>query len=118
MVEQYARYTDEAHTMGSFIRPDGTATNGPLPPNSGDIAAEFYAFIAAGGGVDPYVAPAPEYKSLALTALEVSDTTALRCFKAGVPFPAEWQNYTSALRGIVKSGTGPLPDHPAYPAGT
>jgi hypothetical protein len=80
--------------------------------------ADYNAWLKAGGVPDPYVLPPVDYKGQALAALDVSDTTALRCFKAGVPFPAEWQNYTTSLRAIVKSGTGPLPARPAFPTGT
>ena len=62
--------------------------------------------------------PPPNYTALATAALLSSDMTALRCFKAGVPFPPEWQSYVASLRSIEKSGTGPLPTKPAFPAGT
>lgn len=59
--------------------------------------------------------------SNAQNALTKSDTTYIRCGKAGVPFPVEWQTYVAALRAIV-SGTDTtstvLPTQPAYPAGT
>ena len=54
----------------------------------------------------------------AQTALDKSDLVALRCFKNGVPFPAEWATYCAALRAIVVSGVGPLPVQPAYPEGS
>jgi len=57
-------------------------------------------------------------KAQAQAALDSSDMTALRCVKAGVAFPEEWQTYVTALRDIVSSGTGTIPDRPAYPAGT
>jgi hypothetical protein len=60
-------------------------------------------------------------QSDARTVLDVTDLVAFRCFKAGVPYPAEWQSYTLALRSIV-NGTDTtstsLPSKPAYPAGT
>jgi hypothetical protein len=89
----------------------------PLDPANRDYA-EYLAWVDAGNTVDPYVASPPDMKLLAMTALDTSDTTALRCFKAGVAFPVEWQNYTASLRGIVKSDIGPIPARPAYPAGT
>lgn len=57
----------------------------------------------------------------AQTALDATDLVCLRCYKAGVTFPAAWQTYTTALRAIV-NGTDTtstsLPAQPAYPAGT
>ena len=58
------------------------------------------------------------YKAEAQAALDRSDMVALRCFKNGVPFPAEWATYCEALRAIVVSGVGPLPVQPAYPEGS
>lgn len=58
----------------------------------------------------------------ARAALEGSDIVAIRCAKAGVKYPAEWQEYDSALRAIVSSQSGDasaaFPDRPAYPSGT
>lgn len=57
-------------------------------------------------------------KASAQAALNASDMTAIRCVKAGVAFPAEWQSYVSALRAIISSGTGTFPARPAFPANT
>lgn len=57
-------------------------------------------------------------KSQAQKSLNKSDLVATRCFKAGVPFPSEWQTYVTSLRSIASSGTGSLPDQPPYPIGT
>ena len=54
----------------------------------------------------------------AKAALNKSDLVALRCFKNGVPFPAEWATYCAALRAIVVSGVGPVPAQPDYPKGS
>lgn len=59
-----------------------------------------------------------DYKVEAQAALDKSDLVALRCFKNGVPFPAEWATYCAALRAIVVSGVGPLPTQPTYPQGS
>lgn len=60
-------------------------------------------------------------KDQALSALEITDMVAFRCFKAGISFPSTWQTYTLALRAIA-NGTDTtsttLPTQPAYPKGT
>lgn len=61
------------------------------------------------------------YKAKAQDLLDKTDIVCLRCYKAGVAYPADWQKYTADLRAIVsaKSGdpTAILPPTPAYPAG-
>lgn len=59
------------------------------------------------------------FKSQVLGALNNSDSVALRCIKAGVPFPKEWQDYVKNLRALLNA-TVPLtlPVQPSYPAGT
>lgn len=53
--------------------------------------------------------------------LDKTDLVCLRCYKANVTYPVEWQKYTADLRKIV-NGTDitstTLPTRPAYPAGT
>lgn len=56
--------------------------------------------------------------SMAQDALFKSDLVSIRCLKSGSAFPGEWQAYVADLRAIVAGGAGPLPDQPAYPAGT
>lgn len=46
------------------------------------------------------------------------DAVAIRCFKAGVAFPAEWRVYVEQLREIVRADSGELPKKPAFPEGT
>ena len=70
------------------------------------------------GTEPPEPAPVFDYKSEAQAALDKSDLVALRCFKNGVPFPAEWATYCVALRTIVVSGVGPIPAQPDYPKGS
>lgn len=58
----------------------------------------------------------------AQAALDRTDAVALRCWKAGLAFPEEWQIYTNALRAIVRasdfdSGRS-LPEQPVFPADT
>ncbi|MBA4709584.1 hypothetical protein [Aquitalea aquatica] len=87
--------------------------------------------ITAGAGgmpqaIDP---PSPSaaqqwdsYKIEAQSALQDSDTTVLRCYEAGLPFPPAWAAYRKALRAIVAAASGDpsqeLPARPAYPEGS
>lgn len=57
-------------------------------------------------------------KDRAYDALIQSDITALRCVKAGIAFPAAWQEYVASLREIFQTGIGSLPEQPPYPEGT
>lgn len=70
------------------------------------------------GAIAPYLAPVISPVGPALSALAASDDVFIRCGKAGIAFPAEWQTYVAALRAIVSSGTGALPVCPAYPLGS
>lgn len=56
----------------------------------------------------------------ALDKMDAPGGCAIRCFKAGVAFPADWLAYCVALRAIVNgtSSATALPTQPAYPAGT
>ena len=53
-----------------------------------------------------------------LRLLTITDMVALRCVKAGVPFPESWKTYTTILRDTFNTGTGLIPAQPAYPVGT
>ena len=89
---------------------------------------EIYADIIAGkyGDIGAYVAPTitvQQYQVGAQALLDKSDLVALRCFKAGVAFPAEWRTYSAALRAIVAPSwngdvTQAYPTTPSFPAGT
>lgn len=94
----------------SIITPDGQKD----VPMTADEEAAFLAEQATNQAAQAIL----DLKSQAQKALDKSDLTALRCIKAGVTFPAEWQAYVKALRGVVDTGNGPLPSQPAYPAGT
>lgn len=63
-----------------------------------------------------------EYQEKAQALLDATDVVCLRCYKAGVPFPAEWLAHTNKLRTIVRASSGDplaeLPVRPEYPAGT
>lgn len=52
-----ARYTDPAQTRGSFDLASGGTYFGALPPEAGDVLAEYQAWIAAGNTPDPFAEP-------------------------------------------------------------
>lgn len=56
----------------------------------------------------------------AKAALFKSDMVALRCMKAGVPFPGKWLAFVCECRAILNNPTsvGFLPGAPEYPKGT
>jgi len=64
------------------------------------------------------VAPVDDIIAEAKFALFQTDKVAIRCVKAGVSFPLEWQNYVSDLRDVVNGINDILPTQPDYPAGT
>lgn len=55
--------------------------------------------------------------ALAMNALGVSDMVAIRCLKAGVAFPSDWQEFVVLARQNVNGATNTL-TKPAYPSGT
>lgn len=50
--------------------------------------------------------------------LKVSDMVAIRCIKANVSFPEDWQTYVTALRDITNGIGTTIPTRPNYPIGT
>ncbi len=63
----------------------------------------------------PVIPPMQNYKGHATRALNMSDTTILRCIEHNMPVPSAWATYRAALRVIAASGIGPLPTQPAFP---
>lgn len=107
---------------------DGFVENVVIADPVEDQAPEGFSFVESNeaspgdsysGGAFTRPVPATNYPAEAQAALDASDMTALRCIKAGVAFPSDWQAYCVTLRAIV-TGTqsGPLPARPAYPSGT
>lgn len=76
---------------------------------------------AAGWNFDGVNFAAPiitvDYIANAKAALNKSDSVALRCLKAGVAFPSDWQSYVTAARANVNGATNIL-TQPSYPEGT
>ena len=106
---------------GEFLIPAHAVTIAPPAVAAGERARWSGSVWIAEPIPAPPAQPAPPVPTdgeLAAAALVKTDAVAVRCFKAGVAFPADWQSYVSALRAIVAGGQGPLPDMPAYPAGT
>ena len=106
---------------------------GPVPAGAQSLSDVAHATLLAGQAegrpivatgntlalAEPPQAPAPSLPSQARAALDASDVTAIRCVKAGVAFPAEWQAYCAALRAIVAGAAAEaLPPRPDYPTGT
>ncbi len=94
-------------------------TSGAQPGWKATEAAGLWSFAA------PVPQPGPTLAQEAQAALDDMDSPggcAIRCFKAGVAFPANWQAYTAELRAIVNGSASPMPTalpvQPAYPAGT
>lgn len=54
----------------------------------------------------------------ATQALQASDIVLLRCFEADISLPTEWKGYRSALRKIIRAGSGTIPARPPFPPGT
>jgi len=110
-------------TDGCVIRDDG-ATIPPDPANSDYVA--YLAWVDAGNTATLYQEPAEQvwlqYQAKAITMLNDSDTTIIRCAEHGVAVPDEWKAYRAALRAIMRAKSGDatqaLPTKPAYPAGT
>lgn len=50
--------------------------------------------------------------------LEQSDNVAVRCFKAGITFPSEWEQYVVDLRRVVNGELSELPLMPEYTVGS
>lgn len=66
----------------------------------------------------PDPAPTDDTVLRATLALTESDRTLLRCFEADISLPTEWKDYRSALRKIIRAGSGTIPARPPFPPGT
>lgn len=104
--------------MSYAVKNDGTGWRAVASSADIDSATETFSATQP----DPVMPTAhQQLQASAATALDATDMVCLRCYKAGVAFPAAWQTYTTELRAIV-NGTDTtsttLPSQPAYPAGT
>lgn len=106
----YVEFTDDGQIKAYGDKPFSGAIFVPY-----EVVRGYDGKLYEAGTEPPEPAPVFDYKAEAQAALDKSDLVALRCFKNGVPFPAEWATYCAALRAIVVSGVGPLPVQPAYP---
>ena len=90
-----------------------------IPADAVEITDETHAALLAAQSSGKVIAADKKGKVRdAKRALDASDMVALRCLKAGVSFPAEWQAYCATLRTIVGGSSDDIPTAPDYPAGT
>lgn len=83
------------------ISPPADALSEPPPPTAQQLWANARAWAAA--------------------ELKRNDAVLVRCMKAGIAYPAAWQDYDAALRDMVRADEGDpaaRPTRPDYPAGT
>ena len=57
-------------------------------------------------------------KSQAISLLNQTDMTILRCVEAGIDVPQVWYTYRNDLRDVVRGNTDTIPEQPSYPEGT
>jgi hypothetical protein len=65
--------------------------------------------------VDRVVDTVAVLKAQATESLKASDIQVLRCYEQGIPLPAAWMAYRSALRVTASTGLGVLPSRPEWP---
>jgi hypothetical protein len=94
-----------------YQQQDGEILLDHTPPLPGEVPSydAAMAALATTAATSALVAQAQD-------ALNKSDVTMLRQWEEGNPPPAAWAAYRAALRLVVKTGTGPLPVQPAFPA--
>jgi hypothetical protein len=88
------------------------------PEGEKDMSPEEVREFLAGQAAFAQQARASELRKAALDALSANDRVAVRCLKASVAYPTEWLDYDVALRAVIATGTGPLPEQPDFPQGT
>lgn len=127
----YVQFSDSNETaiIAVFAGPQSAAVANQGTATASDARwATYYAGLPASvqAGLTPpttpVAAPIAQQAQALLNAMDAPGGCAIRCFKAGVAFPATWQAYCTALRAIVNGTASPmptaLPAQPAYPTGT
>lgn len=109
-------------TTGNGCSPDGTIPAGAVVCTQAQYE-NASAWTVANGAIvaaTPPTVPLAQQAQAALDQMDAPGGCAIRCFKAGVAFPAAWQAYCTALRAIVNgtSTATAMPAQPAFPAGT
>ena len=106
--------SDGQDITGKAFEINGIAysANWPRLASDGELAA------AGVMKVESELATVDDTALQATLALQASDTVLLRCFEADISLPTEWKNYRSALRKIIRAGSGIIPARPPFPPGT
>lgn len=102
---------------GSTFTPDDGFTAVPVD----DGTPISIGWLSSDGQFTEPTQEPPPLSQQAYNALQRTDDTALRCFKAGVVYPAEWSVYSAELRAIYNGSDATstsLPNKPPYPQGT
>ena len=93
-----------------------------LPPDCEEIEESEYEDLVVKNNTPSGAQLWADYRAKAQAALDKTDLICLRCYKAGVAYPAEWLDYTNELRAIIRATSGDstsgLPVAPNYPSGT
>ena len=92
----------------------------PADPGNRDYQ-DYLTWVALGNTPTPADPLSNPLIGLAMEALSQTDAVALRCFKAGIAFPASWFAHTTRLRNIVNGAdkvSSTLPVPPPFIAGT
>lgn len=108
--------------MGYAVRNDGLGWHAVDSSTDCSINEDYYDVLPPPTTAQQAAQIWSAYQSTAQSALSANDMVAIRCAKAGVAYPAEWNTYDVALRAIIRATSGdpskPLPTKPIYPSGT
>ena len=113
-------YTPEIHAsmfdQGNPLSDDLIA----LTPEQHNLSVYGCLKIIDGVATEYTPEPSPEEAKAALQSqaqalLSASDIQVLRCVENGITLPDAWKAYRCALRAIVSSGAGEIPQRPVWP---